>query len=210
MATQLEIYKIVVMGSGGVGKSALTVQFVQNYFVKEYDPTIEDSYRKQVVIDDRPACLLDILDTAGQDEFSAMRDFYMRSGQTFLIVYSVASRRSFEDVRALREGILRVKDCDAVPIVLVGNKSDLPASEREVTEAEGSRLAHEFRCAFVETSAKTRHNVEEAFNEAVREIDRVAPSSSSPAGESKGHRHGAKSAVARRVRRIRQSGCSLM
>eukprot|EP00727_Mastigamoeba_balamuthi_P014073 m51a1_g9289 putative swarming motility protein ybia (202) ;mRNA; r:20537-21323 len=60
------------------------------------------------------------------------------------------------------------------------------------------------------TSAKTRHNVEEAFNEAVREIDRVAPSSSSPAGESKGHRHGAKSAVARRVRRIRQSGCSLM
>ena len=59
-------YKIVVLGSGGVGKSALTVQFVQGIFVEKYDPTIEDSYRKQVVIDGE-TCLLDILDTAGQE-----------------------------------------------------------------------------------------------------------------------------------------------
>lgn len=65
-------YKLVVVGGGGVGKSALTIQLVQNHFVSEYDPTIEDSYRKQVTIDNE-ACLLDIIDTAGQEEYSAMR-----------------------------------------------------------------------------------------------------------------------------------------
>ena len=57
-------YKIVVLGSGGVGKSALTVQFVQGIFVEKYDPTIEDSYRKQVEVDGQQ-CMLEILDTAG-------------------------------------------------------------------------------------------------------------------------------------------------
>ncbi|CAH8519635.1 unnamed protein product [Schistosoma mattheei] len=61
-------YKLVVVGAGGVGKSALTIQLIQNHFVEEYDPTIEDSYRKQMVIDGE-ICLLDILDTAGQEEY---------------------------------------------------------------------------------------------------------------------------------------------
>lgn len=66
-------YKLVIVGGGGVGKSALTIQLIQNHFIDEYDPTIEDSYRKQVTIDEE-TCLLDILDTAGQEEYSAMRD----------------------------------------------------------------------------------------------------------------------------------------
>ena len=68
-------YKIVVLGSGGVGKSALTVQFVQGIFVEKYDPTIEDSYRKQVVIDGE-TYFLDIIETAGQDEYSTLKDQY--------------------------------------------------------------------------------------------------------------------------------------
>jgi small GTP-binding protein len=64
----LREYKLVVVGGGGVGKSALTIQFIQSHFVDEYDPTIEDSYRKQCVIDDEVA-LLDVLDTAGQEEY---------------------------------------------------------------------------------------------------------------------------------------------
>ena len=63
----------MVVGAGGVGKSARTIQLIQNHVLDEYDPTIEDSYRKQVVIDGE-TCLLDILDTAGQEEYSAMRD----------------------------------------------------------------------------------------------------------------------------------------
>ena len=61
-------YKICVLGDGGVGKTALTIQLCSNHFVEEYDPTIEDSYRKQVVIDDE-SCLLEILDTAGPENF---------------------------------------------------------------------------------------------------------------------------------------------
>ena len=90
-------YKLVVVGAGGVGKSALTIQLIQNHFVDEYDPTIEDSYRKQVVIDGE-TCLLDILDTAGQEEYSAMRDQYMRTGEGFLIVFAVNNAKSFEDI----------------------------------------------------------------------------------------------------------------
>uniref|UniRef100_A0A2K6MYA0 Small monomeric GTPase n=1 Tax=Rhinopithecus bieti TaxID=61621 RepID=A0A2K6MYA0_RHIBE len=71
-------YKLEVVGAGGVSKSALTIQLIQNHFVDEYDPTIEDSYRKQVVIDGE-TCLLDILNTAGQEEYNAMRDQYMRT-----------------------------------------------------------------------------------------------------------------------------------
>ncbi|KAJ2545791.1 RAS1 protein, partial [Coemansia sp. RSA 1933] len=61
-------YKLVVVGGGGVGKSALTIQFIQSHFVDEYDPTIEDSYRKQCAIDGETA-MLDVLDTAGQEEY---------------------------------------------------------------------------------------------------------------------------------------------
>nr|CAD7458202.1 unnamed protein product [Timema tahoe] len=107
-------YKIVVLGSGGVGKSALTVQFVQGIFVEKYDPTIEDSYRKQVEVDGQQ-CMLEILDTAGTDT-------------------------------------------DDVPMVLVGNKCDLE-DERVVGKDQGVNLARQFNCAFMETSAKAKINV---------------------------------------------------
>ena len=161
-------YKLVIVGGGGVGKSALTIQLIQNHFIDEYDPTIEDSYRKQVTIDDE-TCLLDILDTAGQEEYSAMRDQYMRTGQGFICVYAVTSRSAFDEITSFREQILRVKDEDKVPMVLAGNKCDLE-EERQVTTVEGQDLAKSFGCPFYETSAKARINVEEAFYDLVREI----------------------------------------
>jgi len=165
MATE---YKLVIVGGGGVGKSALTIQLIQNHFIDEYDPTIEDSYRKQVTIDEE-TCLLDILDTAGQEEYSAMRDQYMRTGQGFICVYAITSRGSFDEITSFREQILRVKDADKVPMVIAANKADLD-NERQVSKAEGTDLARSFGCPFMETSAKTRVNVEEAFFELVREI----------------------------------------
>uniref|UniRef100_A0A4W5P1S9 small monomeric GTPase n=1 Tax=Hucho hucho TaxID=62062 RepID=A0A4W5P1S9_9TELE len=146
-------YKLVVVGAGGVGKSALTIQLIQNHFVDEYDPTIEDSYRKQVVIDGE-TCLLDILDTAGQEEYSAMRDQYMRTGEGFLCVFAINNIKSFEDVHLYREQINRVKDSDSVPMVLVGNKSDL--GSRSVESRQAQELARGYGVPFVETSAKTR------------------------------------------------------
>lgn len=163
-------YKIVVVGAGGVGKSCLTIQFVQSHFVEEYDPTIEDSYRKQVVIDEG-SCLLDILDTAGQEEYSAMRDQYIRSGQGFIVVYSVTSRASFQEVQDFRVRILRAVDSITIPMVLVGNKSDLEEL-RQVSSEEGVSLGREWSIPFFETSAKLRLNIEMVFFELVREIRR--------------------------------------
>lgn len=128
-------FKLVVVGGGGVGKSSLTLQLVANRFFEFYDPTIEDSYRKQVIVDDE-TCLLDILDTAGQEEYSAMRDQYSRSGEGFLMVYSITSRESFDELASFRDHILRVKDTDKVPMVIVGNKMDVAEKERQVRGIE--------------------------------------------------------------------------
>lgn len=147
----------------------------------EYDPTIEDSYRKQCVIDDEVA-LLDVLDTAGQEEYSAMREQYMRTGEGFLLVYSITSRQSFEEIMTFQQQILRVKDKDYFPIIVVGNKCDLE-KERAVTVEEGEALARQFGCKFIETSAKSRINVENAFYDLVREIRRYNKEMSSyPSG----------------------------
>merc|ERR1719355_454014 len=99
-------YRIVVVGAGGVGKSALTVRFIQGNFVEKYDPTIEDSYRKLVEVDGT-ACMLDIMDTAGQEEYSALRDQYMKTGQGFVLGYSITTNTSFEAASKLRTKIFQ-------------------------------------------------------------------------------------------------------
>lgn len=162
-------YKIVVLGSGGVGKSALTVQFVQGIFVEKYDPTIEDSYRKQVEVDGIQ-CMLEILDTAGTEQFTAMRDLYMKNGQGFMLVYSITAQSTFNDLQDLREQILRVKDTAYVPMILVGNKCDLE-DERVVGKDQGLNLANSFNSSFHEASAKNKLNVNESFSELVRLIN---------------------------------------
>jgi Ras-related protein Rap-1A/Ras-related protein Rap-1B len=169
----LREYKLVVLGSGGVGKSALTVQFVQGIFVEKYDPTIEDSYRKQVEIDGTQ-CMLEILDTAGTEQFTAMRDLYMKNGQGFVLVYSIIAQSTFNDLPDLREQILRVKDKDEVPMVLVGNKCDLQ-DQRVITTEQGEDLARKFGCAFLEASAKTRVNVDQIFHDLIRQINKLSP-----------------------------------
>ena len=170
MATNKDLteYKLVVVGGGGVGKSALTIQFIQSHFVEEYDPTIEDSYRKQCVIDDEVA-VLDILDTAGQEEFSAMREQYMHTGEGFLLVYSIIDRNSFDEIIKFHRQILRVKDKSEFPMVLVANKADLE-SDRVVSYHEGEELSRTLKIGYVEASAKHRIHVDKAFHDLVRAI----------------------------------------
>ncbi|KAJ5072101.1 ras gtpase-related [Anaeramoeba ignava] len=161
-------YKVVVVGGGGVGKSALTVQLIHAQFIEEYEPTIEDMYQKQVEIDNK-ICRMEIIDTAGQEEYSLMRDTYLRSGDGFMIVYAVNARESFDEVSKYRDYILKTKEVPSYPMVIIANKSDL-VNERDVSVEEGTDLAKIFGCPFLETSAKNRINVEEAFFSLIREI----------------------------------------
>jgi len=181
-------YRIVVLGAGGVGKSALTLQYVQHNFFEHHDPTIEDAYQQRTVIDSEP-CLLDILDTAGQVEFTAMREQYMRCGEGFIVCYSITDRHSFLECEEYRNLIIKVRAQDNVPIILVANKVDLDQGttntttsslslsgsgsySRQVTREEGSSLAKKFGCPFIETSAAHRKHVDDVFHTLVREIKR--------------------------------------
>ncbi|EPQ61889.1 GTP-binding protein [Blumeria graminis f. sp. tritici 96224] len=198
MAAKMVLYKLVVLGDGGVGKTALTIQLTLQHFVEtivnerwsQYDPTIEDSYRKQVVIDGQ-SCMLEVLDTAGQEEYTALRDQWIRDGEGFVLVYSISSRSSFTRINRFHNQIQRVKESSSsssspsylgsplstmnadmpVPIMLVGNKSDR-VTEREVSTQEGYALARELGCEFVEASAKNCINVEKAFYDVVRQLRR--------------------------------------
>jgi GTPase KRas protein len=121
--------------------------------------------------------------------FSAMREQYMRTGEGFLLVYSITSRNSFEEISTFHQQILRVKDQDSFPVIVVANKCDLeyerqvgmngetnwPSFSRRTERfyclvSEGRDLAKHFGCKFIETSAKQRINVDEAFSNLVREI----------------------------------------
>lgn len=196
-----ETVKVVVLGSGGVGKSALTVQFVQGIFVEKYDPTIEDSYRKHVDVDGGNY-MLEILDTAGTEQFTAMRDLYMKNGQGFVLAYSIIAQSTFNDIPELRDQILRVKDAEnsaaKVPMVLVGNKCDL-GDQRVITTDQGEALANKFKCKFLEASAKTKINVEQVFFDLVRQIKESGPNK--PRNPQTGSAKGTKAE--------RRSGCQL-
>jgi len=159
-------YRIVVLGSGGVGKSALTLRLISDEFAEEYDPTIEDSYRKQVMIEGEPA-LLDVLDTAGQEEYASLQDQWIREGDGYLIVFSITSQTTLSEASILRDKIIRIRDTETFPLVLAGNKCDLN-SERDVSKEMGKEKASSWNCPFYETSAKTKINSEECFFEVVK------------------------------------------
>jgi small GTP-binding protein len=165
----IPLYKVIMVGSGGVGKSALTLQFMYDEFVEDYEPTKADSYRKKVVLDNQEM-QIDILDTAGQEDYAAIRDNYFRSGEGFLCVFSITELESLTAAQELREQVLRVKNDEDIPFLLVGNKADL--DERRVVSEDAAReQADQWKVRYVETSAKTRQNVNEVFLDLLRDIN---------------------------------------
>lgn len=142
------------MGFRAVGKSTVTIQFVENHFVDAYHPTIENTFHK-VIKYGNDEFLTEIVDTAGQDEYSIFQRQYAVGIHGYVLVYSITSRTSFEMVKIINDKILNALGTDKVPRVLVGNKKDL-SHERQISYEEGQALANKWGCAFVETSAK--HN----------------------------------------------------
>ena len=113
---------------------------------------------------------LDITDISGQSEYSELWQQNISTCDCFLLIYSITSRHSFQEIRTFQEQICRIRNEKYIPFVLVGNKCDL--AYREVSSTEGHELANEIGCPFFEASAKKRINVDEIFHEAVRETRR--------------------------------------
>ncbi|XP_078524953.1 GTP-binding protein Di-Ras3 [Lissotriton helveticus] len=163
MPEQSNDYRVVVFGAAGVGKSSLVLRFVRGTFRETYIPTIEDTYR-QVISCDKNICTLQITDTTGSHQFPAMQRLSISKGHAFILVYSVNSKQSMEELQPIYEQICQIKgDIQNIPIMLVGNKSDDP--QRVVEASVGEALATKWKCSFMETSAKTNYNVQELFQE---------------------------------------------
>lgn len=178
-------YSLTVMGPTSVGKSAMTMQFVQGVFIRDHDPTIEDAFRKNTTVDGQP-CMLDILDTAGQEDYSVLRSTWMQKRDGFMFVFSVADRTSFTDLDAFYEQLLAIHEENMPPLLLVGNKCDLE-SKRLVSTQEGHKLGEKYACSYIETSAKTGKNVDDAFMKLTREVrKRLNPLQKKKAGKKRG------------------------
>ncbi|KAG0217079.1 hypothetical protein BGX33_011509 [Mortierella sp. NVP41] len=165
-------FSIVVVGDGAVGKSAMTLRFLRDQFHDEYDPTIEDSYCKHIEVDGQDYTL-DIIDTAGQHEYRGhWNDQFMRAGDGFICVYSIASMGSFNELAVFRNQIWQAKESEQVPMIVAANKNDLNES-RQVDGEIGMEFARLSNALYIETSAKTGFNIHEVIHELVREIMRA-------------------------------------
>jgi small GTP-binding protein len=186
--------KIAIVGSRSVGKSSLTVQFVDGHFVDSYYPTIENTFSKIIKYKNQDFAT-EIIDTAGQDaptdtlasskdEYSILNSKHFIGIHGYMIVYSVASKQSFEMARIIRDKILNHLGTESVPLVIVGNKSDLRPEQRQVKPEEGRALADEFKCAWTETSARYSENVIKAFELIIEEVEK-SQNPSEPTGGNK-------------------------
>lgn len=165
--------QIIVCGNAAVGKSAVVIKFLQGYFIQEYDPTIEDTYRKCYSLDGRKYTL-EILDTSGAVHFTEITNYYLERGDGYILVFSVTSRNSFDGLGEIYERILERQTLDKIPLLLIGNKIDLEL-EREVPFQDGKELAEAMNCSYLEVSAKESINVDFTFECMVKEIDLVKP-----------------------------------
>ncbi|KAJ5069326.1 ras di-ras and rheb family members of small gtpase superfamily [Anaeramoeba ignava] len=155
--------RVAVVGDGGVGKSTLAIRFIQNEFIEEYDPTIEDIYSKEIDWNDSKIKFL-VFDSAPQDEFYSYRYYSLRNQEVFLLVYSVTQKNTLNMIRDLYDRITDyVSDQNKDPFfILVGNKIDL-FTKRQVPTHQAKAFADELDFGFIEISAKTGQNVNQLF-----------------------------------------------
>ena len=160
--------KIAVLGKGVVGKSSLTYRFINYDVSTEHDPTIEDRYKSNLNIEGTNY-EVEILDTAGEEDYQNMMDMWISFAEGFLLVFAINDKESFNLIKSKRDRILRGKHGVKFPILLVGNKADLE-NERQVNYSEAKELADKWEIEYIETSAKTNFNCKEAFEMLAQKI----------------------------------------
>ncbi|XP_051887411.1 GTP-binding protein REM 1 [Pristis pectinata] len=162
------IFRVLLLGDSGVGKSSLA-----NIFAGIQDThgehTGEDTYERTLTVDGEDTTLI-VMDTWGTEgDEPWVQEYCMQVGNAYIIVYSITDRTSFESASELRIQLRRLRQAENIPIILVGNKSDLVRC-RDVSVEEGRACAVVFDCKFIETSATLHHNVTELFEGIVRQI----------------------------------------
>ena len=165
-----------MIGKGVVGKSSLTYRFINFKVPQGHDPTIEDRYKTTSTINGK-VYSIEILDTAGEDDYQNMMDMWINFGEGFLLVFALNDKESFSLLRSKRERILKGKHGEKTPMILVGNKQDL--KDRQVQFNEAKQLADLWGIEYIETSAKTNYHCKEAFEKLAL---RVAQSKAQPKG----------------------------
>ena len=157
---------VAVMGNSSVGKTGIVIQMTSNVFIENPESTVEESYRKRMLVDGQ-AVMAEFLDTSGKiEDFEALQQQYYRWGMCFVLVYSITSRESFDKISRIYHSLRAVNS--TAKVVLIGNKCDI-ILERQVAKEEGEELSVLLgNCPFFEVSAKERINVEESLLTAVR------------------------------------------
>eukprot|EP01147_Barroeca_monosierra_P002241 gene2241-8034_t len=145
--------KIVLIGAGGVGKSCITLRYLKDRFVEEYDPTIEESYQTTIELDGS-TIPLELVDTAGQEEFKSFRDATLGFGEAFIIVFSISDENSYKEAIKLVTKVEKLfLDDDIKPVLVLGNKCDLE-EKRKVSSKLAQTFCVEHNITYMETSAK--------------------------------------------------------
>lgn len=161
------LFKILIIGDSGVGKSSLLMRFVDDTFTETHITTIGVDFKIKTVDFNGKIIKMQIWDTAGQERFRTITSSYYRGAHGMLIVYDVSDSESFQNIHLWLQECERYANADIVKI-LVGNKTD--SSRRTVSFEMGLKLADQYGMTFVETSAKNGMNVESAFMKASEQL----------------------------------------
>ena len=155
------LFKYIIIGDSGVGKSCLLLQFTDKRFEPVHDLTIGVEFGARMVVIDSKQIKLQIWDTAGQESFRSITRSYYRGACGALLVYDVTRRETFDHLQSWLEDARQNANTN-MTIMLIGNKCDLE-NKRQVSREEGEQFAAQHNLIFMETSAKTAHNVDHAF-----------------------------------------------
>ena len=165
------MFKILLLGDSGVGKSSLLLRYTKNEFISDMRSTIGVEFALKYITIDNYQLKIQIWDTAGMERYRSITNAYYKGAKGVIVLYDICRKKSFENVDKWIDDFKSKADDDAV-IILIGNKSDLD-DKREVSKEEGESKAQMNKFAFMETSAKDNNNVQKAFETLFSEIVKI-------------------------------------